>query len=120
MDKRATAAHIRHFVADAAAKKSWARSVPPQWRSGASTVSVNMLDGFLRDSVLQIARRSLSYARHRAFMSGAYSNWPGDKPAYDLWQSLCLRTPARFYCWQSGEYRERIGGAGREYERKHK
>jgi hypothetical protein len=41
-----------------------------------------------RASLLSIARGKLNYLRLRAFMPGAYSGYPGDRPATDRWNKL--------------------------------
>ena len=86
-ERRASAAHIRHFIAQAVERKAWAATKPAVWRD-ASQMSQEMLAEVRASSIKQIARKAMEYARYRAFMPGAYSGWPGDKPAHDLWQSL--------------------------------
>ncbi|WP_242136970.1 hypothetical protein [Sphingomonas sp. TREG-RG-20F-R18-01] len=110
-ERRATAAHIRHFIADAIERKECAQNLPAKWWKGASKMSQDMMTERLQKSVKQLARESLDYSRYRAFMRGAYAGWPGDKPAHDLWQGLSDGTPVRFYSSKAGEYLERVGGA---------
>lgn len=90
-DRRATRAHIRYFIAEALKAKCNAAAFSDSWWAGrclqydwAARDTVELLT----QSVRQIARAKLEYARHRAFMPGAYANWPGDKPAFDSWQAL--------------------------------
>lgn len=110
-NRRATRAHIRHFVADAVARKRWAERVSPTWLAKASTVSRDMVEEYKSQSVKRLASQAMRYTRCRAFMPGAYSGWPGDKPANDLWRALADGTPARFYDYTVGAYVERIDGA---------
>ncbi len=110
-ERKACRAQIRHFVAVAAERKAWALAVTPEWRKGASVMSLEGLREAETYSVRQLARQALEYGRLRAFMRGAYEGWPGDKPAHDLWQALANGTPARFYDSAAGEYVERVGGA---------
>jgi hypothetical protein len=71
-----------------------------------------MVAEYKSQTVKSLARRAMNYTRYRAFMPRAYSGWPGDKPANDLWRALADGTiPARFYDYTIGEYVERIGGA---------
>ncbi|MEG3175809.1 hypothetical protein U1872_06175 [Sphingomonas sp. RB3P16] len=107
-ERRATRAHLRHFIADAVERKAAAKGivVPPDSRSPWDTGTIDAQTF----SVHQLARRALEYARFRAFMRGTYSDWPADKPARDFWQALALGQPARFYDPRAGEFVERVGG----------
>lgn len=108
-ERKATRAHIRHFIGAALQDKAWAATMPANWN--ASKMSCDHLDEIRLYSVRQLARKALEYARHRAFMPGAYAGYPGDRPARDLWEALRNGTPARYYDSVAREYVERIGGA---------
>lgn len=79
---------LRWAIQKALADKAFARGVTAEWRANACGVSVDGVDRDLRESVLKLARRHVNYLRLRAFMRGAYSGYPDDRPATDQWNEL--------------------------------
>lgn len=87
--RKASRACIGHHVARAAEDFRRARD-PEIVRQGGEMQSEMQIRYARqrRQSVHQIARGSLEYARLRAYMPGAYSGYPGDRPMHDEWFGL--------------------------------
>lgn len=91
--RRANRACIRHHIEKAMLRKAWVATIDANWCKHASDVSKQMALDYDTKSVKQLARESLEYHRHRAWLGLASGSWPWDRPAFNLWAELTGVTP---------------------------
>lgn len=101
-ERRATRSHIRYFIRQALERKKWAATMPEEWKI-ASQMSQDMLAEYRALSVKELARKSMEYARLRAFMmdGGRFIN----RPERTLWDTLAdgeSTDPDFVSGWRSG------------------